>query len=70
MQLFFIFIFIFLGGGGGGGGGGGWVLIRGFSCLRGGRLLTFPAYRVGTYSRWALIQGWALNQINKVISLL
>ena len=31
-----------------------------------GRLLTFPTYRVGAYSRWTLIRGWALNQINAV----
>ena len=32
-----------------------------------GRLLTFPIYRVGAYSWWALIRGWALNRINTVI---
>ena len=43
----------------------GWALIN-FSYLQGGRLfeagrlLTFPTYRVGAYSRWALIRGWAL----------
>ena len=26
-----------------------------------GCLLNFSTFRVGTYSRWALIQGWALN---------
>ena len=26
-----------------------------------GCLLTFPAFRMGAYSRWALIRGWALN---------
>ncbi len=30
------------------------------------RLLTFPTYRVGACSRWALIRGWALNRINTV----
>ena len=25
-----------------------------------GRLLTFSAFRMGVYSRWALIRGWAL----------
>ena len=25
------------------------------------RLLTFSAFRMGAYSRWALIRGWALN---------
>ena len=34
-----------------------------------GCLLTFPTYRVGTYSRWALIRGWALNQINTVVEI-
>ena len=33
----------------------------------GGRLLTFSAFRMGAYSRWALIRGWALIQINTVI---
>ena len=31
----------------------------------GGRLLTFSAFRMGGYSRWALIRGWAVNRINK-----
>ena len=30
----------------------------------GGRLLTFSAFRMGAYSRWALIRGWALIRIN------
>ena len=34
---------------------------------RGGRLLTFSASRMGAYSRWALIRGWALIRINTVI---
>ena len=29
-----------------------------------GRLFTFSAYRMGAYSRWALIWGWALIRIN------
>ena len=33
---------------------------------RGGRLLTFSAFRMGAYSRWALIRGWALIRINTV----
>ena len=37
--------------------GGGWD----------GRLLTFSAFRMGAYSRWALIRGWALIRINTVI---
>ena len=32
-----------------------------------GRLLTFSALRMGAYSRWALIRGWALIRINTVI---
>ena len=45
---FFLFVclFLFLGGGGGGGG----------RLFEAGRLLTFLTYRVGAYSRWALIQ--------------
>ena len=31
-----------------------------------GRLLTFSAFRLGAYSRWALIRGWALIRINTV----
>ena len=33
----------------------------------GGRSLTFPAFRMGAYLRWALIRGWALIRINTVI---
>ena len=33
-----------------------------------GRLLTFSAFRVGAYSRWALIRGWALIRINTVFT--
>ena len=32
-----------------------------------GRLLTFSAFRMGAYSWWALIRGWALIRINTVI---
>ena len=42
-----------------GGGGGGHL-------FKAGRLLTFLIYRMGTYLRWALIQGWAFNRINTV----
>ena len=42
------------------GGGGDWHL------LEAGRLLTFSAFRMGAYLRWALIRGWALIQINTV----
>ena len=31
-----------------------------------GPLLTFSAFRIGAYLRWALIQGWALIRINTV----
>ena len=34
-----------------------------------GRLLTFSAFRMGAYSRWALIRGWALIRINTVNDL-
>ena len=35
-----------------------------------GRLLTFSAFRMGAYSRCALIRGWALIRINTVICLI
>ena len=35
-----------------------------------GRLLTFYAFRMGAYSRLALIRGWALIRINTVITIL
>ena len=35
----------------------------------GGRLLTFSAFSMGAYSRWALIRGWALIRINTVSKL-
>ena len=34
--------------------------------LEAGRLLTFSVFRVGAYSRRALIRGWALIRINTV----
>ena len=34
-----------------------------------GRLLTFSAFRMGAYSRWALIRGCALIRINTVCEL-
>ena len=43
---------------------GGWG--RGGRLFEAGRLLTFSAFRMGAYSRWALIRGWALIQINTV----
>ena len=33
-----------------------------------GRLLTFSTLRMGAYSRWALIRGWAPIRINTVVS--
>ena len=42
-----------------GGGGGGRL-------FEAGRLLTFSVIRMGAYSRWALIRGWALIRINTV----
>ena len=33
-----------------------------------GRLLTFSAFRMGAYSRWALIRGWVLIRINTVLN--
>ena len=30
------------------------------------RLLSFSAFRMGAYSRWALIRGWALIRINAI----
>ena len=35
-----------------------------------GRFLAFSAFRVGAYSRWALIRGWALIRINTVLKKL
>ena len=40
--------------------------VRGKGVGWGGRLLTFSAFRIGAYSRWALIRGWALIRINTV----
>ena len=34
-----------------------------------GHLLTFSAFRMGAYSRWALIRGWALIRRNMVHEL-
>ena len=53
--------------------GWGWALIwvwlggrGGGRLFKAGRLLTFSAFRMGAYSRWALIRGWALIRINTV----
>ena len=40
---------------------------RGGRLFEAGRLLTFSAFRIGAYSRWALIRGWAFIRINKVL---
>ena len=34
-----------------------------------GRLSTFSVFRMGAYSRWGLIRGWALIRINTVSCL-
>ena len=47
-------IWVWLGSGGGG------------RLFEAGRLLTFPAFRMGAYSGWALIRGWARIRINTV----
>ena len=41
---------------------------RGGRLFEAGRLLTFSASRMGAYSRWALMRGWALIRINTVIN--
>ena len=59
-------------------GEGEWVLVvvaylslsgkgRGGRLFEALRLLTFSASRMGAYSRWALIRGWALIRINTVL---
>ena len=35
----------------------------------GGGRYNFAAFRMGAYSRWALIRGWALIRINTVFNL-
>ena len=42
---------------------------RGWRLFKAERLLTFSAFRMGAYSRWALIRGWALIRINTVIKI-
>ena len=46
--------------------GGTWV--GGGRLFEAGRLLTFPAFRMGAYSRWELIRSWALIRINTVLA--
>ena len=43
--------------------------VGGGRLFEGGRLLNFSAFRMGAYSRWALIRGWALIRINTVSDL-
>ena len=45
----------------------GWAPGAGGRLFGAGRLLTFSAFGMGAYSRWALIRGWALIRINTVI---
>ena len=40
------------------------------SGVEGGCLLSFWAFKVGDYLRWALIRRWAINQINTVYHIL
>ena len=40
---------------------------KGGRLFEAGRLLTFSAFKMGAYSRWALIRGWALIRINTVL---
>ena len=40
--------------------------VGGGRLFEGGRLLTFSAFRMGAYSKWALIRGWAVIRINTV----
>ena len=42
---------------------GGWQGNGGGHLFKAGRLLTFSAFRMDVYSRWALIRGWALIRI-------
>ena len=39
---------------------------RGGCLFEVGRLLTFSTFRMGAYSRWALIRVWAFVRINTV----
>ena len=41
---------------------------RGGRLLEVGRLLIFSPFRMGAYSKWALIRGWALVRINTVLT--
>ena len=48
--------------------GGTWGV--GGHLIEAGRLLTFSASRMSTYSRWALIGDWGLIRINTLTSFL
>ena len=37
--------------------------------IEAGRLLTFSAFRMGDYWRWALIRGWTLIRINTICQI-
>ena len=39
---------------------------RGERLFEARRILTFSSFRMGAYSRWSLIRGWALIRINTV----
>ena len=41
-------------------------LFGGWGLFEAGRLSTFSAFRMGAYSRWVLIRGWALIWLNTV----
>ena len=40
----------------------GWSSIRGWALIN----LTFSAFKIGAYSRWALNRSWALIRINRI----
>ena len=42
---------------------------RGGRLFEAERLLTFSAFRMGAYSRWAVVRGWALIRMNTVTFL-
>ena len=46
--------------------GGSGVGVGAYLLFEAGRLLTFSAFRMGAYSRWALIRSWVLIQMNTV----
>ena len=44
-----------------------WIYYSFSTLFEAGRLLTFSAFSMGAYSRWALIRGWELIRINTVL---